>query len=134
MSNTIRLSFLGIFCLLLGACDSDHSGATSTVADHDGQAVEFERGPHGGRILKDGDFALELAIFETGVPPEFRAWGSSTGKPIDPQDVGLGVRLTRLCTARLEDAERRVHLLTRTPEGKEQEVPFDPGNEGQAHG
>jgi len=45
-----------------------------------------------------------------------------------------GVRLTRLCTARLEDAERRVHLLTRTPEGKEQEVPFDPGNEGEAHG
>lgn len=45
-----------------------------------------------------------------------------------------GVRLTRLCAARLEDAERRVHLLTRTPEGKEQEVPFDPGNEGQAHG
>ncbi len=45
-----------------------------------------------------------------------------------------GVRLTRLCAARLEDAERRVHLLTRTPEGKEQEGPFDPGNEGQAHG
>ena len=45
-----------------------------------------------------------------------------------------GVRLTRLCAARLEDAERRVHLLTRTPEGKEQEVPFDPGNEGQARG
>ncbi|MBI3121743.1 MAG: exodeoxyribonuclease VII small subunit [candidate division NC10 bacterium] len=45
-----------------------------------------------------------------------------------------GVRLTRLCAARLEDAERRVHLLTRTPEGTEQEVPFDPGNEGEAHG
>ncbi len=45
-----------------------------------------------------------------------------------------GVRLTRLCTARLEDAERRVHLLTRTPEGTDQEVPFDLGDEGQAHG
>jgi exodeoxyribonuclease VII small subunit len=45
-----------------------------------------------------------------------------------------GVRLTRLCAARLEDAERRVHLLTRTPEGAEQEVPFSPGNEGPAHG
>lgn len=45
-----------------------------------------------------------------------------------------GVRLTRLCAARLEDAERRVHLLTRTSEGAEREVPFDLGTEGQAHG
>jgi exodeoxyribonuclease VII small subunit len=45
-----------------------------------------------------------------------------------------GVRLTRLCAARLEDAERRVHLLTRTPEGTEQEVPFDLGDEGRPHG
>jgi exodeoxyribonuclease VII small subunit len=45
-----------------------------------------------------------------------------------------GVRLTRLCATRLEDAERRVHLLTRTPEGAEREVPFDLGNEGQVDG
>ena len=45
-----------------------------------------------------------------------------------------GVRLTRLCAERLEDAERRVRLLTRTPEGTEREVPFDPETEGQAHG
>jgi exodeoxyribonuclease VII small subunit len=45
-----------------------------------------------------------------------------------------GVRLTRLCAARLEDAERRVHLLTRTAEGAEEEVPFGLGNEGPAHG
>ena len=41
-----------------------------------------------------------------------------------------GVRLTRLCARRLEDAERRVHLLTRTPEGGEQEIPFEIGGEG----
>ena len=45
-----------------------------------------------------------------------------------------GVRLTRVCAERLEDAERRVHLLTRTAEGAEQEIPFDLGNEGQTHG
>ena len=45
-----------------------------------------------------------------------------------------GVRLTRLCAERLEDAERRVHLLTRTPEGSEREVPFDLGNEESSHG
>jgi exodeoxyribonuclease VII small subunit len=45
-----------------------------------------------------------------------------------------GVRLTRLCAERLEEAERRVHLLTRTPEGTEKEVPFDLGSEGETHG
>jgi exodeoxyribonuclease VII small subunit len=45
-----------------------------------------------------------------------------------------GVRLTRLCAERLEDAERRVHLLMRTPEGTEQEVPFHLGSEGESHG
>ncbi|HSB71947.1 MAG TPA: exodeoxyribonuclease VII small subunit [Candidatus Methylomirabilis sp.] len=45
-----------------------------------------------------------------------------------------GVRLTRLCAARLEEAERRVHLLTRTPEGTEQEVPFDLEGGGETHG
>jgi exodeoxyribonuclease VII small subunit len=45
-----------------------------------------------------------------------------------------GVRLTRLCAERLEDAERRVHLLTRTAEGTEQEVPFGLGDAGQTHG
>ena len=45
-----------------------------------------------------------------------------------------GVRLTRLCAGRLEEAERRVHLLTRTPEGTEAEVPFDLTSEGETHG
>jgi cobalt-zinc-cadmium efflux system membrane fusion protein len=39
---------------------------------------------------------LELAIFETGVPPEFRAWVTSAGEPIDPSRVDLSIRLTRL--------------------------------------
>ncbi len=45
-----------------------------------------------------------------------------------------GVRLTRLCTERLEDAERRVLLLTRSPEGVEREVPFQLENEGDTNG
>lgn len=41
-----------------------------------------------------------------------------------------GVRLARTCTARLEDAEQRVRLLTRAPNGAETEVPFAAGGEG----
>jgi exodeoxyribonuclease VII small subunit len=45
-----------------------------------------------------------------------------------------GVRLARVCTGRLEDAERRVHLLVRQPDGREEEVPFNPAAEGEVHG
>jgi len=41
-----------------------------------------------------------------------------------------GVRLARVCAARLEDAEQRVRLLTRAPDGTEVEVPFAARNEG----
>lgn len=42
---------------------------------HEGeQGGEAERGPHRGRMLRDGNLALELSIFETGVPPQFRAF------------------------------------------------------------
>jgi cobalt-zinc-cadmium efflux system membrane fusion protein len=96
MSTTIRFLFSGVLCALLGACSDGDSGSTSSVPDQGEQTKDFERGPHGGRILKDGDFALELAIFETGVPPEFRAWATSAGQPTDPRDLSLEVRLTRL--------------------------------------
>jgi len=58
--------------------------------------VEPEKGPHRGRMLRDDDFALELSIFETGVPPEFRVWPTINDQPVSPSDVDLKVTLTRL--------------------------------------
>jgi cobalt-zinc-cadmium efflux system membrane fusion protein len=65
-------------------------------ADGHGAAAEPAKGPHRGRMLVDGEFALELAIFETGVPPEFRVWISDSGAPVRADDVSLHVTLTRL--------------------------------------
>ena len=76
---------------LAAACDD---GRTPMAADP--QAEQAETGPNGGRLLREGDFALELAIFETGVPPEFHAWATAGGSPIDPRDVALTVELARL--------------------------------------
>jgi len=59
-------------------------------------AQEQEKGPHRGRLLKDGDFVVELSIFETGVPPEFRVWITEKGQAVDPREVDLKVTLTRL--------------------------------------
>ncbi|MBB3061314.1 efflux RND transporter periplasmic adaptor subunit [Microbulbifer rhizosphaerae] len=55
------------------------------------------RGPHGGRLLEDGDLKVELLIFERGVPPEFRAWISDGGELLtEAGDARLTVELTRL--------------------------------------
>jgi membrane fusion protein, heavy metal efflux system len=59
-------------------------------------AEEFERGPHGGRLLEHEDFAVELAVVESSVPPEFRAWLYEAGKPLPPTAATLQVSLTRL--------------------------------------
>jgi cobalt-zinc-cadmium efflux system membrane fusion protein len=72
-------------------------GLGPTADEHaDEAAAEFERGPHGGRLLADGDFTLELAIFEAGVPPEFHAWATERGSELAPADVALTVELARL--------------------------------------
>lgn len=53
-------------------------------------------GPNGGRLLEDGDFAVELRIFEDGVPPEYHAWAYQDGEPLPLTDVELAVTLDRL--------------------------------------
>jgi cobalt-zinc-cadmium efflux system membrane fusion protein len=58
--------------------------------------AEPEKGPNRGRLLKNNGFAIELAIFETGVPPEYRVWVTNNGKPVAPELVSLVVTLTRL--------------------------------------
>ena len=48
-------------------------------------AGEYERGPHRGRMLRDGDFALEMTIFEDGVEPEFHVYLYRKDKPLAPK-------------------------------------------------
>lgn len=91
------------YSLWLMALMAGLMGCNGAISEHDdrtdhGKADEVEpaKGSHGGRLLIDGDFALELAIFETGVPPEFRAWSTQAGTPVGPDDVDLHVTLTRL--------------------------------------
>jgi cobalt-zinc-cadmium efflux system membrane fusion protein len=58
--------------------------------------ADYERGPHRGRMLREGDFAIEMTIFEDGVPPEFHVYAYKGDKPIAPSAVGLTVQLSRL--------------------------------------
>ena len=95
LTHLLCITFLSV---LLTACGGDRS-ETDTVAKamHGMEAEpEPEKGPHRGRLLTDGDFTLELSIFETGVPPEFRVWVTERGQPVKPDDVDLAIKLIRL--------------------------------------
>lgn len=68
----------------------------SGTGGHGGEAAaEAVKGPHGGRLLSEGDFATEVTIFERGVPPEFRVFLYEKGKLIDPTEAKLTIELHR---------------------------------------
>tara|TARA_R110000796_G_scaffold252318_1_gene386066 strand:+ start:3339 stop:4592 length:1254 start_codon:yes stop_codon:yes gene_type:complete len=94
MKTTNLISSVTV-AVLLGLSVGVQLPATAVSAATTEQA-EPEKGPHNGRMLREESFALELAIFETGVPPEFRVWLTDNKEPINPEDVELTVTLTRL--------------------------------------
>ena len=57
---------------------------------------EYERGPHRGRMLRDGDFALEITLYEEGPEPLFRLYPYVNDKPVDPRQVQAAITLSRL--------------------------------------
>ncbi len=83
--------------LLLGACGTNESDpAGEPEGNHGAAAADFERGPHRGRLLRDGDFALEVTIFETGVPPQFHLYAYRNDEALPAQDVSATIELSRL--------------------------------------
>ncbi len=84
----------------------EHGHAEHGPGEHGG---EPERGPHGGRLLESGDFAIELTIFEDGLPPQYRVYAYHDGVPVPPAEVQLQIELARL--------GGRTDLITFSPEG-----------------
>jgi cobalt-zinc-cadmium efflux system membrane fusion protein len=96
--NRLLLMFLLVLTTGITGCNRAEMAQNQEASQgHDDAAeAEPETGPHRGRMLVDAGFAVELAIFETGVPPEFRVWVTNAGEPVSPGDVDLHVTLTRL--------------------------------------
>lgn len=101
--NVKTCLLLLLLALGLGAC-AERGGGDAHHDDHGGghghgdahAEVEVEKGEHNGRLLHQGELTVELAIFEDGVPPEFRAWLFRDGKPLPPDAGSVEVVLTRL--------------------------------------
>ena len=102
-SHMLTLAFL-LMAGVVAACGA--SSATQAEApghseqgghgEHGAEEAEPAKGPHGGRLLEDGKFALEVTIFETGVDPQYRVYPTLDDEPVDPSAVDLTVTLSRL--------------------------------------
>ncbi|MDZ4376469.1 MAG: efflux RND transporter periplasmic adaptor subunit [Phenylobacterium sp.] len=88
VASAIVLAFAAAAC---GDKPAEKAGENGEAA-----AADYERGPHRGRMLRDGDFALEITIFEEGPEPLFRLYPYLKDKPLDPRQVQATMALTRL--------------------------------------
>lgn len=95
MNNKIMSLLIGIALAVAGCGRSTDQGAPAEPGAH-AAAADFERGPHRGRLLRDGDFSLELQVFEDGVPPEFHVYLFQGNRPLPPDSATVTVQLTRL--------------------------------------
>jgi len=94
----IKSLFIIYFSTQISACGNSANEQSSATNHAHGahNDIEIKKGSHGGRLSSHGDFSLELAIFETGVAPEFRAWVSFKGQSLKPSEVELNISLARL--------------------------------------
>ncbi|KQP13182.1 efflux RND transporter periplasmic adaptor subunit [Pseudorhodoferax sp. Leaf267] len=67
------------------------------------------KGPHGGQLFTEGDFALELLLAEEGGEPRFKAWLVDKAQPMPLAGTAVALTLTR-------------------PNGDEQEIVLRPVN------
>lgn len=82
--------------LLTGCGDGAPTNEMSSLND-EGAAEEVEvRGPNGGKLLERDNFTIEVTIFETGMPPQYRLYAYENGGSVPPNSVQAKITLTRL--------------------------------------
>ncbi len=87
---------LYVLALLLTGCGNQQESSSGVQRGATQESQEIERGPHNGRVLRDGDFSLEITIFETGVPPEFRIYLYQNDQSLPSSSAYVTVTLRRL--------------------------------------
>lgn len=91
-----RLFVSMVLTLALAGCGGSHPQDHDHADAHAHGEAEVETGAHGGRLLEQGDLALELKLVEAGGEARFQAWLQRDGKPLVPADASIEVQLLRL--------------------------------------
>jgi cobalt-zinc-cadmium efflux system membrane fusion protein len=99
------LNLIGVLALalLMAGCGkkaadehANEEGGEHAEAGEHADAAEPKKGEHGGRLLEQDGYAVELAIAEDGTPPKYQAWLYQDGKPLSASAGTVEVRLKRL--------------------------------------
>jgi membrane fusion protein, heavy metal efflux system len=64
--------------------------------DHAAMVSESVKGPHGGKLFTDDDYAVEVTIFEQNQSPQFRLYSYLSGKQLAPKDSAIQLKVSRL--------------------------------------
>jgi cobalt-zinc-cadmium efflux system membrane fusion protein len=114
---TNTLIATGIIALLVVLCAVAwyKTGQKTQSSSAHGEATEVkvavagdEKGPHGGRLYRDGDFSAEVKIFEQGVEPHLRVYGYFKDKPLKPEALTANVYIKRLDASKIFNLNQRV--------------------------
>lgn len=81
--------------LLLTACGGSRTEDVTESGEH-AEAAEAKKGEHGGRLLEQDGYTVELAIAEDGTPPKYQAWLYQGNKLLPATAGTLEVKLKRL--------------------------------------
>lgn len=99
VSQILAITAILVGGLFLGVRILREAPHTAASAEHgEAAAPEYERGPHGGRMLRDGDLGVEITIYEPEIPPQSRVYVYLKDQPLDPNQVKLGMELHRFGT------------------------------------
>ncbi len=110
ISKKNKIVGIGILAVLLGglliyfltsSSDSGHDdqGSHAGLDNHGKEEhTETPKGPHGGKLFVTDELSVELSIYESGVPPEFRMYVLYNNSSIDLRTVQASVTLYRLAT------------------------------------
>ena len=102
---TGAIALLIVLCALAWYKTSNKSQTSSAHGEATEEKVAVagdEKGPHGGRLYRDGDFSAEVKIFEVGVEPHLRVYGYFKDKPLKPNEINANIFIKRL------DAEQTI--------------------------
>lgn len=87
LSAVLNLAFPAV-----AAADEDHHAG----GDHGAHEDKEARGPHGGRLLEQDGFSVEIAVHEDGTDPVFRLYPWRDHEPVAPAGVEAVIEITRL--------------------------------------
>ena len=97
-----KISFSAIVILIIGLAlawgiiNMDNQKYKKVeYSEHQENKSTDQRGKHGGWLLREKNFKIEVEIFEDGIPPQFRVYVTST-EPVRLEEVRLNIILKRL--------------------------------------